>query len=130
MWKTIKNTNGLYKIHPTGKVFSVKTNKLRNSFPDRYGYSRVNLRVADGSHKTMRVHRLVATHFIKGNPKLQVNHIDGDKSNHSIKNLAYVTGSDNMIHAHATGLYGRTVVKSHKRISKNKVSVVKQHNRK
>jgi len=53
------------------------------------------------------VHRLVAFAFIT-NPdpilKKYVNHIDGDTENNCIENLEWVTHSENMKHAYATGL--------------------------
>lgn len=52
-----------------------------------------------------KVHRLVAMTFIP-NPdnKLEVNHIDGDKSNNNVWNLEWVTRLENQMHAQNIGL--------------------------
>lgn len=42
--------------------------------------------------------------FVPGDKSLEVNHRDGIKSNNSPLNLEWVSGSQNMRHAHATGL--------------------------
>ena len=51
------------------------------------------------------VHRLVAQHFLpEWNPKLEVNHIDGDRYNNTADNLEMYTHQRNMEHAIASGL--------------------------
>lgn len=67
----------------------------------RPGYLGVSLR--DPSRKnyyTSRVHRLVAKAFIP-NPDnlLQVNHIDGDKTNNNVTNLEWCTPEHNIRHS-------------------------------
>ncbi len=53
----------------------------------------------------MRVHRLVCQAF-HGPPETgqEVNHLDGVKTNNSAQNLEWATRSENLKHAHATGL--------------------------
>lgn len=53
--------------------------------------------------KTVYVHQLVLRAFL-GYSDLQVNHIDGIKTNNHISNLEYVTQSENMKHAFRIGL--------------------------
>lgn len=58
-----------------------------------------------GKSKIFRIHRLVAQCFIP-NPsgKREVNHHDGHKLNNHVSNLEWVTQSENVQHAYATGL--------------------------
>lgn len=46
-------------------------------------------------------HRLVAEHFIpKPESKTQINHKDGNHANNNVSNLEWVTGRENVQHAH------------------------------
>lgn len=56
-------------------------------------------------HREHSIHRIVAQTFLP-NPenKHEVNHIDGVKYNNNVNNLEWVFGSENVIHAHKTGL--------------------------
>jgi hypothetical protein len=97
---------GLYKISNFGRVKSNQTKKtriLKNSENSRK-YLIIHLS-KNNKGSTIRVHRLVAIHFIS-NPcnKPQVNHLDGNKQNNYYKNLEWVTKSENEIHAHKIGL--------------------------
>jgi hypothetical protein len=65
------------------------------------GYKRINFR-----GKTFYQHRLLAYAFL-GLPEkseLEVNHIDGNKSNNSLENLELVTRLENVKHSLDTGL--------------------------
>ena len=56
--------------------------------------------------RTVSIHRAVAIAFL-GPPKdgQEVNHKDGDKLNNGVKNLEWVSASQNQIHSHQTGLH-------------------------
>lgn len=60
----------------------------------------------NGTKKTYRAHRLVLMAFnpIDGMERLEVNHIDGNKSNNNLENLEWCTPSENQKHAFRTGL--------------------------
>lgn len=55
--------------------------------------------------KSCQVHRLVASAFVDGGfPEMQVNHINGVKSDNRKENLEWVTPSQNIQHAYDNGL--------------------------
>ena len=91
-WRQYKDTS--YIISSNGKVYNFKKNRIvKGSIKN--GYYNVFL-----LKKNNRVHRLVATIYIK-NPlnKPIVNHKDGNKLNNNISNLEWVTYKENSIHA-------------------------------
>jgi len=65
-------------------------------------------------HRNRMVHRLVMLAFV-GESDLQVNHVNGDKTDNRLENLEYCTGSENLQHAYDTGL--RVGVKGEKHSS-------------
>lgn len=78
--------------------------KLKKASKGSDGYYSVSL--CDGNtERHVSLHRIVATAFIP-NPekKLEVNHIDGDKSNNCLDNLEWVTPKENIAHASRLGL--------------------------
>lgn len=100
-WEIIPNTKNNYLVSRKGEVWSVRSGReLRLS--NNKGYKVVNL----GRGKQYKVHRLVLSTFDPvGNwESLQVNHIDGDKTNNALSNLEWCTGKENIHHANKTGL--------------------------
>lgn len=64
------------------------------------------LRVAIGRNGYQFVHRLVALAFIGERPEgMDINHINGDKTDNSPQNLEYVSRQENMAHARRVGLH-------------------------
>lgn len=95
-----------YTIDEHGVVIGKRNKKPLKVRISRGGYPAVNLCIVTGKSTTRYIHRLLAETFIP-NPdnKPQVNHIDGNKLNHSLNNLEWVTCSDNIQHAYDEGLH-------------------------
>lgn len=93
-----------YFISNHGRVYSWKRNRLLKPHPNPRGYLHVCFSV-NGVVYIKRVHRLVAETFIPGwDFGLEVNHIDGVKTNNHETNLEWVTSSENRTHAYRLGL--------------------------
>lgn len=81
-----------------GKIQKHKVNsKILSPEVTKNGYLRVVLCVNSTKTK-VSLHRMVAKSFL-GESCLDVNHIDGDKSNNRIENLEWSTKSQNMKHS-------------------------------
>lgn len=103
-----------YEISRSGVVRSIarhtaagmRGGKVVNCYINGAGYPAFNMSL-DGRIKTVRLHRVLAEMF-KPNPRpdtdIHVNHIDGDKTNHDLDNLEWVTPKGNVDHALETGL--------------------------
>ena len=102
----IKEIKDYYTINSEGEIFSDNSGKMKTRNKGNTEYQIINLTLQDGSKKTFRVHRLVLMAFapIENMQNLEVNHIDGNKKNNTLKNLEWVTSSENKLHAFVTGL--------------------------
>lgn len=102
-WKNIDGWPGKYMISTSGQIRSyINTGprgKILKPYPCKQGYLRVRF-----GKKTKAVHRLVLETFL-GPSDLEVNHINGNKSDNRLENLEYLTRSENMIHAYKNGLH-------------------------
>lgn len=121
IWKEVKGWDGKYLISDHGRFKSIN-GKYRVSRPEGYitlgcigfaGYREVSLR-KPGIVKKVRVHTLVAEHFIyKPSSSECVNHKDGNKENNHWSNLEWLTRRDNCKHALETGLFNNKGEKHH-----------------
>lgn len=109
IWKDILGYKDIYQVSNTGKVMSLRNNKIlklslcgRNR--SKVGYYQVCLSL-NSKLKYCMIHRLVAKAFIE-NPenKREVNHINGDSLNNYVDNLEWSTSKENHKHAYDTGL--------------------------
>lgn len=112
-WKLIP-WSGQHEVSDFGNVRSLApiNQHLKSAIPrpmrikvNKDGYHEVHLRRKGFKRRTVTVHKLVAEAFIGPVPTgMQINHIDGNKSNNRPGNLEYVSGIENIRHAQSLGL--------------------------
>jgi HNH endonuclease/NUMOD4 motif len=102
-WKAIEGYNR-YRVNEYGEVMNVNTGRILKAGISSNGYYQVCL-CKDGIMKGHTVHRLVAKAFIpETDYSLQINHIDGIKTNNHYSNLEWCTHKHNGEHAYKIGL--------------------------
>jgi hypothetical protein len=104
IWKDIPNYEGRYQISNLGNVKSLKFGKDKILKPqeDGGGYMRICL-CKEGDVKKISVHRLVILAFV-GASDMEVNHVNGIKTDNRLDNLEYCTRSENIQHSYDIGL--------------------------
>ena len=118
--KEIPEFEGLYSITKDGKVWSHPkvwsrkdgtTSKHDGKWMKPYsimGYPAIVLTNGNGKRCKFLVHRLVALTYLPV-PKLQVNHINGIRDDNNLKNLEWVTNTENARHAQTLPWVGHPV---------------------
>lgn len=91
-----------YEVTPDGRVLSLDSNwrgfgkrELTQQL-NSHGYPSVRIYV-HGVRKRMLVHALVANKYLPSRPSEihQIRHLDGNKSNNTVSNLAWGTAKEN-----------------------------------
>lgn len=112
MWKDIPNFYGKYQVSNMGNVRSIARTIIRRngrkqqieskmlvSRKSGCGYLYVTLH-NEGKKETIRVHRLVASLFLKNPNNLPVvNHKDENKQNNNVDNLEWCTQQYNIMYS-------------------------------
>jgi NUMOD4 motif/HNH endonuclease/DNA endonuclease I-HmuI-like, NUMOD-like domain len=95
--KKIKDFSN-YMVSEKGEIYSLTTKRYLKPILNDNGYHYVTL--CNDGKKNHYVHTIVANAFLKIVPgKEFVNHMDGNKTNNTLKNLEWVNHSENRIHA-------------------------------
>lgn len=117
-WASVVGFEGIYEVSNLARVRRVgraamvgngrgggaRLGRVIATLNHRGGYKAVQL-WKDGNMQRPLLHCVVADAFLGRRPLgKEVNHIDGNKGHNEHTNLEYVTRSENMLHAYATGL--------------------------
>lgn len=97
-WRPVKDFEGLYEVSSFGKVRSVVKSKILKPFfggtPGKM-YPKVTL-CNNGHQRDVKVHVLVLETFIGPRPPgYESRHLNGDRSDSSLTNLAWGTHAEN-----------------------------------
>lgn len=103
-WKQIREAPD-YEVSNLGDVRKISDGRLLKQSYSVDGYLRVKLRLGINLRITRNVHRLVMLTFNPPSDEgLDVNHIDGVKTNNALDNLEWCTRQQNVIHSYQMGL--------------------------
>ena len=118
IWKEIPGFNGYYSASTLGRIkgnnrLITRSNgrvqkineKILTPIENSKGYLKVRVCVTKGIQTNLTVHSLVAlTFFGKRLKGLQINHINGIKTDNRLENLEYCSSKYNIEHAWELGL--------------------------
>lgn len=134
-WRKLKGFEG-YEVSNEGRLKALSKPKW-NGFvyydtPEKIMKQSVTKNgylVARISNKTRYVHRMVAKTFLENDEfqNLDVNHIDGDKTNNHISNLEWCTRDFNIKHAERIGLTKKKNLKNSTITEEKAIEIIKIH---
>ena len=93
VWRPVFGMENVYEVSSCGRVRNQKHIVLAQSLV--HGYRRVALTL-ESKRKDFKVHRLVLEAFVSPRPKgMMCRHLDGNKANNHLSNLAWGTNAEN-----------------------------------
>lgn len=99
-WKRIIKYPNFF-ISSKGRLWNINTRFIWMGNPDKDGYYRKTFGSGRGKQENIRIHKLVATHFIPNPNNLEtVDHIDNNKHNNNVSNLQWLSRGDNSSKRH------------------------------
>jgi hypothetical protein len=101
IWRGVRGYESLYEVSDDGRCRRIGSIGEMRPQISQFGYCKVKL-TRGAASKTVSVHRLVAEVFVAGDSALDVNHINGVKTDNRASNLEWVTSSQNVLHAYYT----------------------------
>lgn len=103
--KAIPSVKGSYFADKVGRIWSERNGHMHElaTWDNGHGYRQVRLA---GEHRNRKVHQLVIQAFL-GNcpPWAEIDHIDRDRGNNSLKNLRYIPKAQNAANRGTTGRF-------------------------
>lgn len=120
IWKDIPDYEGLYMVSSLGRIKSLIRKYITREWlltpsPDSSGYPQIVL-VKNRINKSRKLHTIVANVFCGQKPLgMEINHIDGVKTNNCCTNLEYCSRTDNLKHSFRLGLSNQKADKHHSR---------------
>lgn len=116
-WRAVPGYEGLYEVSDQGRVRSLdRTVTFANGWTRNYAsqiinaskrvYWRVSLRDESGNRRTWKLHTLVLTAFVGPRPdQAEGRHLDDNKDDNRLSNLAYGTRSENRLDSVRNGTH-------------------------
>lgn len=107
-WRDIPGFNGLYRVSDAGVVWSNhKRGRIISPWLTHRGYRVVSLQTPRGTRKHKCAHVCVLEAFVgpRPTPGHDGRHLDGDRSNNRLSNLAWGTKRENKQDMRANGTY-------------------------
>ena len=111
IWKPIPKASK-YEVSNTGEIRSWNTTRggwakepriLTKKINKKVGYYNVGITYDDGTQKTRYLHRLIAQAFLGDEKDKLVRHLDDNRLNNKLENLAWGTQKTNMADAIVNG---------------------------
>lgn len=146
-WRPIPGYQGAYEVSNLGRVRSVERiiasvrrgkpfarrqpGKVMSPRVNRWGYSQISLGSRHLKGRCISVHKLVALAFIgpRPQPRAQINHKNGVKTDNRVENLEWVTARENSHHAVRNGLVKTGERHSHTRLVEAQVREIRERRR-